>query len=188
MLSSGDQVTVGLSGGADSVALLCVLKELENDLDIKISACHINHCLRGEESDRDQKFCEQLCLKLDVPFSSIAVDVTGYCRKNKVSTEEGARILRYNALLDVCKGNKLATAHTLSDNAETVIINMVRGSALDGLCGIPPVRGNIIRPLIGCSRAEVESYLDALGQQYVTDSSNLTDDYRRNKMSYRSSA
>ncbi len=182
MLSAGDHVTVGLSGGADSVALLCVLKELETELGVTVSACHVNHNLRGEESDRDERFCKELCQRLDISFSSVSVDVKCYCEKNRISTEEGARKLRYDALLNGCKDNKIATAHTLSDNAETIIINMVRGSALDGLCGIPPVRGNVIRPLIGCTRSDVENYLQTLGQGYVTDSSNLTDDYRRNKV------
>jgi len=182
MLSAGDHVTVGLSGGADSVALLCVLKELKDELEIKLSACHVNHNLRGEESDRDEAFCKELCSKLDIGFDSVSVDVKGYCQKHKLSTEEGARKLRYDALLDNCKDGKLATAHTLSDNAETVLINLARGTALDGLCGIPPIRGNIIRPLIGCAREEIESYLGSIGQSYVTDSSNLTDDYLRNRM------
>ena len=182
MLKAGDRVVVGLSGGADSVALLCVLNELAAELEIDISACHINHNLRGAESDRDENFCKLLCEKMSVPFTSVSVDVKKYCDINKISTEEAARKLRYDALLQMCKGDKLATAHTLSDNAETVIINLVRGSALDGLCGIPPVRDNIIRPLIGCSRADVEKYLGQMGQDFVTDSSNLTDDYRRNKI------
>jgi len=182
MLSMGDRVTVALSGGADSVALLCVLNELSSELEISVSACHINHCLRGEESDGDQLFCQTLCERLEIPFEAVSVDVKGYCLENKLSTEEGARKLRYDALLNKCKAGKLATAHTLSDNAETVILNMVRGTALDGLCGIPPVRDNIIRPLIYCTRSDVEDYLRSIDVGYVTDSSNLGDDYRRNKI------
>ena len=178
MLREGDRVVVGLSGGADSVALLCVLKELG----VSVLACHINHCLRGEESDNDERFCQNLCQKLGIPFKAVRVDVLGYCQKTGAGTEEGARQLRYNALFEADPNAKIATAHTLSDNAETVIMNLVRGSALDGLCGIPPVRGRVIRPLIDCTREDVESYLEKLGQNFVTDSSNLTDDYRRNQV------
>ena len=124
MLKAGDRVVVGLSGGADSVALLCVLNELAAELEIDISACHINHNLRGAESDRDENFCKLLCEKMSVPFTSVSVDVKKYCDINKISTEEAARKLRYDALLQMCKGDKLATAHTLSDNAETVIIKL----------------------------------------------------------------
>lgn len=182
MLKQGDSVVVGLSGGADSVALLCVLLELADIIGFKLSACHINHCLRGAESDRDEQFCRELCAVNKVDFTAKKVDVKAFCAEHRTSTEEGARELRYAQLLGVSPAAKVATAHTLSDNAETVLMNLVRGSALDGLCGIPPVRGRIIRPLIGCTRAEIEEYLSALGQDYVTDSTNLSDDYRRNKI------
>jgi len=182
MIKAGDRVTVGLSGGADSVALLCILKQLENELGIAVSACHVNHNLRGEESDRDQEFCRQLCEVRGIPFETISVDVIGFCSENGLSTEEGARRLRYQAFESLKNTDKIATAHTMSDNAETVIINLSRGSSIDGLCGIPPVRGNIIRPLLCCSRKQIEDYLKEMNQEFVTDSSNLTDNYRRNKI------
>ena len=182
MIKAGDRITVGLSGGADSVALLCVLKQLEDELGITVSACHINHNLRGEESERDQKFCEELCKRKKIPFTAVSVDVIGFCIENGISTEEGARKLRYQAFESLDKTDKIATAHTMSDNAETVILNLARGSSIDGLCGIPPVRGNIIRPLLCCTRNQIEDYLKELNQEFVTDSSNLTDNYRRNKI------
>ncbi len=183
MLKQGDSVIVGLSGGADSVALLCVLLKLREKLGLAaLSACHVNHNLRGEESLRDERFCQTLCDRLNVPLVIRSVDVAGYCAQNRCATEEGARILRYEALQSLNSNAKIATAHTLSDNAETLLLNLARGAALDGLCGVPPVRGSIIRPLINCTRAEVEDYLEAMGQDYVTDSTNLTNDYKRNRV------
>lgn len=183
MLKQGDNVIVGLSGGADSVALLCVLCELSEKLGINnISACHVNHNLRGEESDRDERFCKELCERIGIPFFVKSVDVDNYCAKRRCSTEEGARELRYEALQKVDSAAKIATAHTLSDNAETLLLNLVRGTALEGLCGIPPIRDNIVRPLIECTRDDVENYLATLKQDFVIDSTNLSDDYRRNRV------
>lgn len=183
MLKQGDSVIVGLSGGADSVALLCVLLKLRETLGIAtLSACHVNHNLRGEESQRDAHFCQALCDRLGVPLVIKNVDVASYCAKNGCGTEEGARILRYEALQNLNPDAKIATAHTLSDNAETLLLNLTRGAALEGLCGIPPVRDNIIRPLINCTRTEVEHYLQTIEQDFVTDSTNLTNDYKRNRV------
>lgn len=182
MIKQGENVIVGLSGGADSVALLCVLYSLKSELDIDLSACHVNHNLRGEESLRDECFCRALCSRLGVSLAVKSVDVLSYCAQNKCATEEGARNLRYQAMKDLAPNAKIATAHTLSDNAETLLLNLTRGAALEGLCGIPPVRDNIIRPLINCTREEVEDYLKSLGQDFVTDSTNLSDDYKRNRI------
>jgi tRNA(Ile)-lysidine synthase len=182
MLLQGDRVTVGLSGGADSVALLCILSGLAPSLGVAVSACHVNHGLRGEESRRDEEFCRRLCGRMNIALTVTSVAVREYCKAQKLSIEEGARILRYEALSAAAKGAKIATAHTLSDSAETVLFNLARGCALDGLCGIPPVRGRIIRPLIDITRDEVERYLAGLGQEYVTDSSNLCDTHARNRI------
>lgn len=182
MIAQGDRVVVGLSGGADSVALLCVLQSLESDLGIKLFACHVNHMLRGVESDADEQFCRDLCKRLKIPLTVRRVDVKGYCVQNRCGTEEGARVLRYDALLSAQDNSVAATAHTLSDNAETVIMNLARGAALEGLCGIPKVRERIIRPIIDCTRSEVEQYLASIGQTYVTDSTNLADAYTRNRV------
>lgn len=182
MLMQGDRVTVGLSGGADSVALLCILLELAPQLGIVVSACHVNHCLRGGESRRDEAFCRELCDEKRIALTVTSVDVQKFCKSNKRSIEEGARILRYEALTAAAGEGKIATAHTLSDSAETVLFNLARGCGLDGLCGISPVRGSIIRPLIDVTRCEVERYLGSIGQDYVTDSSNLSDQYARNRI------
>ena len=182
MLKQGDCVIVGLSGGADSVALLCALLYLRNQLGITIQACHVNHNLRGEESVYDEQFCRQLCSALDVVLIVKSINVMSFCTENGCSVEEGARVLRYAALCEINPQAKVATAHTLSDNAETLLINLIRGTALEGLCGIPPVRDNIIRPLIDCTREEVEAYLAQIGQGYVIDSTNLSNAYTRNRI------
>lgn len=180
MIKEGETVLCCLSGGADSVALLLCLSELG----CRVSAVHINHCLRGEESDRDERFCIDLCGRLGIPLRVERVDVKGYCREHGCSTEEGARRLRYEAF-ERQDCHRIATAHTLSDSFETALFNLARGTAVKGLCGIPPVRGRIIRPLIECTRDEIERFLADKGQGYVTDSTNLTDDYSRNKIRHK---
>lgn len=177
MLSPSDSVLVGLSGGADSVALLVCLTELGYN----VSAMHINHNLRGEESDRDERFCVELCKNLGIHLTVKNVDVKGYCQGNKLGIEEGARELRYRSF-STAKTDKICTAHTLSDSVETMLINLIRGTALKGLCGVPNKRGNIVRPLIDCTREEVEAFLSERNIGYVTDSTNNSNDYTRNKI------
>lgn len=181
MINNGDSIYIGLSGGADSVSLLVSLNELKNFYNISIKAIHINHQLRGDESFRDEQFCIELCKQLNIPLHVERIDVISYCKNNKVSTEEGARILRYDVFKRLSNG-KIATAHTLSDNCETMLYNLTRGAGTKGLMGIPPIRDNIIRPLIMCTRKDVEDYLSSKKISYVTDSSNLSDDYTRNKI------
>lgn len=180
MIIRGDTVICGLSGGADSVCLLLVLCGISHKIGFKVKALHVNHCLRGAESDRDENFCRELCARLDVPFKAVSCNVTAFAEKKQLSTEEAARILRYRIFAENSVGAKIATAHNANDNLETVIFNLARGSALKGISGIPPVRDNIIRPLLAVSRQEIENYLKNLGQDYVTDSTNLSDDYTRN--------
>ena len=182
LLEQGDRVTVGLSGGADSVALLCVLLELREALGVEVSAAHVNHMLRGAESDKDEMFCRRLCEKLSVPLAVFPCDVPAYCRGHGVSAEEGARILRYEALSEAASGGRIATAHHIEDSIETVLLNLVRGTALDGLCGIPVKRDRIIRPLLFCSREEIEAYLGAKGLEYCTDSTNALGCAARNRL------
>ena len=176
MLGRGEEVLVGLSGGADSTALLLSLIELG----FKVRAIHVNHNLRGDESLRDQRFCEELCARLGISLSVESVDVSAYAAEKKLSVELAARELRYAAFEKHSLGNKIATAHTLSDSFETALLNLTRGCGVKGLCGIPPRRKNIIRPLIFCTRADVEAYLACKGQNFVTDSTNLSDDCSRN--------
>lgn len=181
MIERGNAVVAALSGGADSVSLLHALKQLSEQLGIEVSACHINHHIRGEESDRDMRFCEELCDTLHIPLVIREANVTELQQKHE-SLEECARRVRYDFFAEVSEGRKLATAHNSNDCAETVLLNMMRGTGLKGLCGVPPVRGNIIRPLIYCTRAEVEEYCSANGLSWVTDSTNLNVDYTRNKI------
>ncbi len=177
MCGRSESLLCCLSGGADSTALLLCLLELG----YRVSACHIDHCLRGEESDRDRMFCVELCERLRIPIHVRRLDVKGYCAQNGVSIEDGARTLRYR-VFDELGFDKIATAHTLSDCIETAVFNLARGTGLAGIASIPPVRGNIIRPLIECSRAETEDFLRSRGQNWVTDSTNLTDEHTRNRI------
>ncbi len=182
LVNANDTVVCGLSGGADSTGLLLAMYRLKERLNIRVEALHVNHCLRGAESDRDENFCRQLCERLNVPFIAVSCDVKGYALKNSLSDEEAARKLRYGIFADHSQGKKLATAHNANDNLETVIFNLTRGSALKGLAGIPVKRDNIIRPLLAVSRSEIETFLSAENQPFVTDSTNLSDDYTRNKI------
>ena len=188
MLQKGDSVLVGLSGGADSVCLLYILKELAENLDFLVYALHVNHGIRGMEADADEQFAADLCSKLSVPFVSIKEDILDYAKKNRVSLEEGGRIVRYAALERMKKEwgcTKIALAHHANDSAETMLFHLFRGGKLAGLAGIPPVRGDIIRPLLCCSRKEIEAWLQERNISYCTDASNFSDDYTRNKIRHR---
>jgi tRNA(Ile)-lysidine synthase len=181
MLSPGDHLAVGLSGGADSVALLHVLRGMAEELGLTITALHLNHQLRGGESNRDEAFVRRLCWDWHVRLLVKSAPVAELARRGGQSVEACARDIRYDFFRRSASG-KVATAHTLSDSAETVLLNLMRGTALRGLAGIPPVRGNVVRPLILCSRAEVEAYCERHGLDYVTDSTNLDDAFTRNRI------
>ena len=180
MLEKGDRVVVGLSGGADSSALLEALYLLKEQYSLSLCAAHINHGIRGEEGDNDEAFAESLAKQRDIPFLCLKADAPAYAKEHRIGLEEAGRRIRYDYFESCAKGGKIATAHTLSDNAETVLLHLSRGAGTKGLCGIPPVRGNIIRPLIECSRDEVEAFCKKRGLDFVTDSTNLCDDYSRN--------
>ena len=180
MLEKGDRVVVGLSGGADSSALLEALYLLKEQYSLSLFAAHINHGIRGEEGDNDEAFAESLAKQRDIPFLCLKADAPAYAKEHRIGLEEAGRRIRYDYFESCAKGGKIATAHTLSDNAETVLLHLSRGAGTKGLCGIPPVRGNIIRPLIECSRDEVEAFCKKRGLDFVTDSTNLCDDYSRN--------
>lgn len=185
LLTRGDTVVCGLSGGADSVTLLLTLNELKGKLEISVEAVHVNHCLRGAESDRDENFCRELCQKFNIPFKAVSCDVKALSAAEGISVEEAARKLRYKIFEENSKGKKLATAHNANDNLETVILNLSRGTGVKGLSGIPVKRGDIIRPLLTVTRQEIEEYLMSHEQTYVTDSTNLSDDYTRNKIRHK---
>lgn len=181
LLNSNDLYLVALSGGADSVALLLLLDEMG----CQLHAVHCNFHLRGEESDRDERFCEQLCQQKNIPFHRIHFDTMTYAETHQVSVEMAARELRYRYFEQLRKDIGAAgvcVAHHRDDTVETVILNLVRGTGLRGLTGIQPKNGNILRPLLGVSRAEIEEYLRVKGQEYVTDHTNLETDVLRNKV------
>ncbi|MBR3866570.1 MAG: tRNA lysidine(34) synthetase TilS [Butyricicoccus sp.] len=175
------RVLAAVSGGADSVALLCVLHALGCD----VRAAHLNHCLRGRESARDEAFVRSLCQQLGVPLTVEHADVSGAARAERIGVEAAARRLRYAFLertADAVGAEWIATAHTADDNLETVLFHLIRGTGAQGLAGIPPQRGRIHRPLLRVTREEVEAYLTERRQEYVTDSSNLSDHYTRNRI------
>lgn len=182
LLQNVGHITVALSGGADSMALLDALLQLKDELGIEsISAAHFNHCIRGDEALRDQSFVQQQCKNRGVECLVGTANVPEFARQNHMSLELAARELRYK-FFDSIGTDAIATAHTASDNIETVIFNLTRGTALSGLCGIPPKRDKYIRPLLLCTRDDVENYCAQNGIEFVTDSTNLSDEYTRNKI------
>ena len=172
---------VALSGGCDSVALLLILKEL----DYHIEAVHCNFMLRGEESMRDERFCRELCQRLEIPFHVAHFDTRTYCDAHKVSIEMGARELRYDYFDKLChdlEAGGVCVAHHMDDSVETILLNLLRGTGIHGLTGIAPRRGNILRPLLSLRRNELRTYLEEKGQDFVDDSTNFEPDVNRNRL------
>jgi len=183
MIQLYDRVIIGLSGGADSVFLTHMLHMLKERFCIELKAVHINHGLRGDEAKRDEDFSAALCEGLDIPFEAWRFDVKAVAARSKSSVEEAGRFLRYKAFEKAVwawGGAKIAVAHNKNDLAETVIFNLCRGSGLAGVCGIPPVRLNIIRPLIDITRPEIEEFLNKNNIPFMEDSTNLDTRYSRN--------
>jgi tRNA(Ile)-lysidine synthase len=195
LLRPGLRLAVGLSGGADSVALLRILREQSRDLGLVLHVAHLHHGLRGEEADGDLEFCRELAAGLDLPFHEARVDAAAEALANPASgkaaesIEEAARRLRYGwfrQLMSTGEVEVVATAHTRDDQAETVLAKFLRGAWTEGLSGIHPVidfpEGRILRPLLGATRAEVEAYLRELGQGWREDSSNRHLTFTRNRI------
>lgn len=185
MVNSGDLVVVALSGGKDSVCLLVLLEAIREELGISLCAMHVHHGIRGEEADRDEEFCRRLCGEREIPFEAVRVNVPAVAAAEKMSMEEAARAARYEALESYRRrmgAAHIAVAHHQNDNAETVLWNLFRGSGLQGLGGIKPVNGAIIRPLLELNRAQLDDYAAAHGLSWREDSTNQTDHYTRNRI------
>lgn len=187
LLRPGERVAVACSGGADSVALLHVMAKLREELGIVLSAAHFHHQIRGAEADTDQRFVEELSAKLQVDFYSGSGNVPQHAAINKISLESAARELRHQwfaELIQQNKADKIATAHTLDDQAETVLMRILRGTGARGLAGIAPSQTakHLIRPLLATTRREVEAYLKIKGQCWRKDSSNLDLSHTRNRV------
>ncbi|MBR6521758.1 MAG: tRNA lysidine(34) synthetase TilS [Oscillospiraceae bacterium] len=185
MLPYGAAVICAVSGGADSVCLLHILNGIAPQRGIKLYAAHFNHCLRGEESDRDESFVRSLCRDMGIELFCASGDVNGYAKENGLGMEEAARVMRYKFFEETASkiaGSRVATAHNADDNVETVLMNLTRGAGLKGLCGIPPVRDIYIRPLLCMSRDEINAYLERNGVDHVEDSTNAESVYTRNRL------
>lgn len=181
LLQPGERILVGVSGGVDSVVLLNIL--LKSGYECIVAHCNFH--LRGSESDRDEKFVEKLAKEYGVMFKKTDFNTTGYARKNKISIEMAARELRYEWFNRVAKeihSGSIAVAHHADDSIETFFLNLVRGTGLKGLTGIDAKNGNIVRPLLTCTRQEIEKYAKINNLQYVFDSTNASNDYSRNKI------
>ena len=175
------RIIVALSGGADSVALLRILHTLGYDCE----AAHCNFHLRGTESDRDEMFVRKLCKTMKTPLHTIDFATEQYAIEKKISIEMAARELRYQWFAEIkekTKADVIAVAHHQDDSVETVLLNLIRGTGINGLLGIRPKNGDIVRPLLCISRKEITDYLQNAGQEYMTDSTNLQDEYTRNKI------
>ncbi|MBQ8742564.1 MAG: tRNA lysidine(34) synthetase TilS [Clostridia bacterium] len=180
---SCSSILVGLSGGADSVVLLHILKKEAAKRGFSLYALHVNHMIRGSEADRDEQFCIDLCRALDIPLKVERIDVPRLAESSKIGLEEAARSCRYSAFASYCQEmgiERIATAHNATDNLETVIFNIARGTSLKGASGIPPVRGNIVRPLILCTKDEIVRYAEENSLSFVYDSTNSDTEYSRN--------
>ncbi len=181
MIDRGDTVVVGVSGGADSVCLLHFLSTIRGEYDIVLKAVHINHGIRGEEAERDEIFVKSLCEKLCVELFTFHRDVPSLAKEFGLGIEECGRRVRYEAFSSL-NADKIAVAHTSSDNFETVLFNLIRGTSLTGISGIKPKRDKIIRPLINITRSEVEDYCAENELDYIIDSTNLSTEYTRHKI------
>lgn len=186
MINKGDKVIVAVSGGPDSICLLDVLKEIKDQYNVELYAAHLNHCLRGKDADQDEEYVKKFCIKNNIVFFSKRVDVNKLANKNNISCEMAGRKARYDYFMELknrINAQKIALAHNSNDNAETIIMRIIRGTGLDGLEGIKPVRDGIfIRPLINISRKEIEKYCKDRNINPRIDKTNLEKCYTRNKI------
>lgn len=185
MIKNGDKVVIGVSGGPDSMSLLNILNNLKEKLNIKIYVAHINHMIR-EEANEETEYVRKFCNKLGIDFFAKKIKVEEEAKKLKIGTEEAGRIIRYaffEEIANMVGANKIATAHNSNDNAETVLMNIIRGTSVSGLKGIEKVRdGKFIRPIIECNRDEIEEYCKEQNLDPRYDKSNKENIYTRNKI------
>lgn len=186
LIKKGDKIVVGLSGGPDSVCLLHILNRMKDEWDLKIYAAHLNHQIRGIEAQKDALYISNLCEEMGVTFFIKSINVPEYCEKNSVSIEEGARKLRYEMFYEIKNNviaNKIAIGHNLNDQAETILMRMMRGTGLQGLKGIEYIRdGVIIRPILDIDRNDIEEYCKQHNLNPRIDQTNLESIYTRNKI------
>lgn len=188
LIENGDKLVLGVSGGPDSISMLNILNEIKNDKEIQLNfeivVAHINHMIRKEAKD-DEIYVKKYCEKKHIEFYSKSIDVKELANTNKIGTEEAGRNVRYeffNEILRKTNSNKIAIAHNKNDNAETIIMNILRGTGISGLKGIEPKRGVYIRPLIECEREEIEKYCEEKKLSPRIDKTNLENEYTRNKI------
>jgi tRNA(Ile)-lysidine synthase len=185
MLKPGDSILVGVSGGADSLALLHLLAECRAELGIKINIAHLNHMIRKGDAELDVRFVQAVAQKLGLQAIVESFDVQSYAKEEKIGLEDAARRVRYafyDRAANQVGANKIALGHTADDNVETFLMHILRGSGLKGLCGIPPIRGNIVRPLIKVWRKEIEDYVTVLKLVPRCDHTNYESRFFRNRV------
>ena len=185
MLQEKDHVIIGVSGGADSVCLLFMLRKLQKDMQFQLTAVHVHHGLRGKSADADERYVKKLCEDMGVELYVFHEDVNQYAKEQKLTLEEAGRNVRRRIFEQVCtekNGTRIALAHHQNDNAETLLWNLSRGCGLRGLGGISPVEGKYIRPLLCLQRREIETFLKQNDIKYCTDETNLEDHYTRNRL------
>ncbi len=185
LLKKGDRVLAAVSGGLDSMVLLHLLTELQPAWRLTLAVAHFNHMLRGREADRDERFVRDHAAGLGIPFHSVRYDVKGYCERHRVSKEVGSRILRYATLRDVLSrtgSDVLALGHHADDQAETILMNVIRGAGMRGMAGMLPKRGPLIRPLLFICRRDIVTYASSEEIRFVEDSSNRAPVYFRNRI------
>lgn len=185
MLRPSDIVIAGVSGGADSICLLFMLLEMQKEIGFSLIAVHVHHGIRGESADRDAWYVEEICRSQKVELKIFHEDVKAFAKENKMTEEEAGREVRraaFKKVLKQYKGTKIALAHHENDNVETLLLNLCRGTGLNGITGIAPADGVWIHPLLCLKRKEVESYLEERGISYCTDETNFENNYARNKI------
>ena len=184
LIQAKDKIVLGVSGGPDSITMLDILRQIQEEFDFEIVVAHINHMIR-KEAIQDEEYVKKYCEKNSIEFFVKRIDVMSVANNRKIGTEEAGRFVRYEFFDEVLKqtgSNKIAIAHNKNDKIETIIMHLLRGSGLSGLKGIEPIRGNIIRPLIECEREEIEKYCDENRLEPRIDKTNFENDYTRNKI------